>query len=62
MPRIREVVEDIADALDTVGLLNVQLAVRDGEVFVLEANPRSSRTVPFISKTAASRSPKSPLR
>jgi len=52
MPRIREVVEDIADALNTVGLLNVQLAVRDGEVFVLEANPRSSRTVPFISKTA----------
>ncbi|MBV0900608.1 carbamoyl-phosphate synthase large subunit [Haloarcula salina] len=52
MPRIREVVEDIADALDTVGLLNVQLAVRDGEVYVLEANPRSSRTVPFISKTA----------
>jgi len=52
MPRIREVVEDIADALDTVGLLNVQLAVRNGEVYVLEANPRSSRTVPFISKTA----------
>jgi len=51
MPRIREVTEDIADALDTVGLLNVQLAVRDGEVYVLEANPRSSRTVPFISKT-----------
>ncbi|WP_226010623.1 carbamoyl-phosphate synthase large subunit [Halomicrobium salinisoli] len=51
MPRIREVVEDIADALDTVGLLNVQLAVRDGEVYVLEANPRSSRTVPFIAKT-----------
>jgi carbamoyl-phosphate synthase large subunit len=51
MPRIREVVEDIADALDTVGLLNVQLAVRDGNVYVLEANPRSSRTVPFIAKT-----------
>ena len=51
MPRIREVTEAIADALDTVGLLNVQLAVRDGEVYVLEANPRSSRTVPFISKT-----------
>ena len=48
--RVREVVEDIATALDTVGLLNVQLAVRDGEVFVLEANPRSSRTVPFVSK------------
>jgi len=51
MPRIREVTEEIARALDTVGLLNVQLAVRDGEVYVLEANPRSSRTVPFISKT-----------
>ncbi|MFC7073732.1 carbamoyl-phosphate synthase large subunit [Halovenus rubra] len=48
--RVREVVEDIAEALDTVGLLNVQLAVRDGEVYVLEANPRSSRTVPFVSK------------
>ena len=51
MPRIRELTEQIATALDTVGLLNVQLAVRDGTVFVLEANPRSSRTVPFISKT-----------
>ncbi|MFB6105353.1 MAG: carbamoyl-phosphate synthase large subunit [Halobacteriaceae archaeon] len=50
MARVREVVEDIAVALDTVGLLNVQLAVRDGEVYVLEANPRSSRTVPFVSK------------
>ena len=51
MPRIREVVEDIAEALETEGLLNVQLAVRDGTVYVLEANPRSSRTVPFIAKT-----------
>ena len=49
--RVREVVDRIADALDTVGLLNVQLAVRDGEVYALEANPRSSRTVPFVSKT-----------
>ncbi len=48
--RVREVVEKIAQELDTVGLLNVQLAVRDGEVYVLEANPRSSRTVPFVSK------------
>ncbi|MFC6729896.1 carbamoyl-phosphate synthase large subunit, partial [Natronoarchaeum mannanilyticum] len=48
--RVREVAEDIAEALDTVGLLNVQLAVKDEEVYVLEANPRSSRTVPFISK------------
>ncbi|MFC4550745.1 MULTISPECIES: carbamoyl-phosphate synthase large subunit [Halorussus] len=48
--RVRDVVEDIAVALDTVGLLNVQLAVKEGEVYVLEANPRSSRTVPFVSK------------
>ncbi|MCL7417123.1 MAG: carbamoyl-phosphate synthase large subunit, partial [Halalkalicoccus sp.] len=50
MGRIREVTEEIARALDTVGLLNVQLAVYKGEVYVLEANPRSSRTVPFVSK------------
>ncbi|MEF8778936.1 MAG: carbamoyl-phosphate synthase large subunit, partial [Natronomonas sp.] len=50
LERVREVTLDIARALDTVGLLNVQLAVRDGEVYVLEANPRSSRTVPFVSK------------
>ncbi len=48
--RVREVVEDIAIELSTVGLLNVQLAVQDGEVYVLEANPRASRTVPFVSK------------
>jgi carbamoyl-phosphate synthase large subunit len=48
--RVREVVENIAVGLDTVGLLNVQLAVQNGEVYVLEANPRSSRTVPFVSK------------
>ncbi|EJN59370.1 carbamoyl-phosphate synthase large subunit [Halogranum rubrum] len=48
--RVREVTEDIARALDTVGLMNVQLAVKDGEVYVLEANPRSSRTVPYVSK------------
>jgi len=50
LARVREVTEDIAVALDTVGLLNVQLAVKDGDVYVLEANPRSSRTVPFVSK------------
>lgn len=48
--RVREVVDDIARELSTVGLLNVQLAVQDGEVYVLEANPRASRTVPFVSK------------
>jgi len=40
----------LADALEVVGLLNVQYAVKDGTVFVIEANPRASRTVPFVSK------------
>ncbi len=40
----------LAEALDVRGLLNVQYAVKAGEVFVLEANPRASRTVPFVSK------------
>ncbi|MGH3733238.1 MAG: carbamoyl-phosphate synthase large subunit [Acidimicrobiales bacterium] len=40
----------IADALEVVGLINVQYAVKSGEVFVLEANPRASRTVPFVAK------------
>src|SRR5947208_5670523 len=40
----------LADALDVRGLLNVQYAVKDGEVSVIEANPRASRTVPFVSK------------
>ena len=41
---------EIATALGVRGLINVQYAVRDGEVYVLEANPRASRTVPFCSK------------
>ena len=41
---------ELAEALDVVGLLNVQYAVKDGRVLVLEANPRASRTVPFVSK------------
>ncbi len=40
----------LADALDVVGLLNVQYAVKDETVYVLEANPRASRTVPFVAK------------
>jgi carbamoyl-phosphate synthase large subunit len=40
----------LADALQVVGLLNVQYAVKAGDVFVIEANPRASRTVPFVSK------------
>ncbi len=40
----------IALALDTVGLLNVQFAIKDDKVYIIEANPRASRTVPFICK------------
>ena len=40
----------IADALDVKGLINAQFAVRDGDGFVIEANPRASRTVPFVAK------------
>jgi carbamoyl-phosphate synthase large subunit len=45
-----ELVGRLGPALGVVGLLNVQLALADGELFVLEANPRASRTVPFASK------------
>src|SRR5262245_10771932 len=47
---IADTVRALARGLGVVGLLNVQLAVADGDVFVLEANPRASRTVPFASK------------
>ncbi|MGD1012794.1 MAG: carbamoyl-phosphate synthase large subunit [Acidimicrobiales bacterium] len=40
----------IAESLQVVGLINVQYAVKDDEVYVLEANPRASRTVPFVAK------------
>jgi carbamoyl-phosphate synthase large subunit len=40
----------IASELGVVGLMNIQYAIKDGEVFVLEVNPRASRTVPFVSK------------
>jgi carbamoyl-phosphate synthase large subunit len=47
---IREVVRTLARELGVVGLINVQLALADGTLYVLEANPRASRTVPFASK------------
>jgi carbamoyl-phosphate synthase large subunit len=47
---LHENTKKIADALEVVGLINVQYAVKDGDVFVLEANPRASRTVPFVAK------------
>ena len=48
--RVRDYTKKIALGLGVVGLINIQYAVRDGVVYVLEANPRASRTVPFISK------------
>jgi carbamoyl-phosphate synthase large subunit len=47
---LRVATQKIAEALQVVGLINVQFAVRDEEIFVLEANPRASRTVPFVAK------------
>ncbi|MGZ6969173.1 MAG: carbamoyl-phosphate synthase large subunit, partial [Acidimicrobiia bacterium] len=47
---IEEYTHRLAEALDVRGLLNVQYAVKDGTVMVIEANPRASRTVPFVSK------------
>ncbi len=42
--------EALARALDVVGLMNVQFAVKNGEVYLIEVNPRASRTVPFVAK------------
>ncbi len=42
--------EILAKALQVVGLMNVQYAVKDGEIYILEVNPRASRTVPFVAK------------
>jgi carbamoyl-phosphate synthase large subunit len=57
----REIVEDIkrqtealALALNVVGLMNVQFAVKDGEIYLIEVNPRASRTVPFVAKAVGS--------
>jgi carbamoyl-phosphate synthase large subunit len=49
--RMREHTVALARALGVVGLINVQFAIKDGIVYVLEVNPRASRTVPFVSKT-----------
>ena len=47
---MRDVVRRMALELNVVGLMNVQLAWQDGEIYVIEVNPRASRTVPFVSK------------
>ncbi|GGA13531.1 carbamoyl-phosphate synthase large subunit [Neptunicoccus cionae] len=45
---------DMALALNVVGLMNVQFAIKNGEIFILEVNPRASRTVPFVAKAVNS--------
>jgi len=50
LEQIRTATREIALAVGVVGLLNVQYAVHAGELYVIEANPRASRTVPFVSK------------
>ena len=50
LEQIKDHTKKIALALKTVGLLNVQFAIKDDNVYIIEANPRASRTVPFIAK------------
>lgn len=50
LQQIKDHTRTIALALNTVGLINIQFAVKDDVVYVIEANPRASRTVPFIAK------------
>ena len=50
MQQIKDHTKKIALALNTVGLINIQFAIKDDVVYIIEANPRASRTVPFIAK------------
>ncbi len=50
MQQIIDITKKIAVELKTVGLMNIQFAIKDDKVYVIEANPRASRTVPFIAK------------
>lgn len=48
---VRQASHDLAKAIGVIGLMNIQFAIKDGELFLIEVNPRASRTVPFVSKT-----------
>ena len=50
LQQIKDHTVKIAKALNTVGLINIQFAIKDDKVYIIEANPRASRTVPFIAK------------
>jgi len=47
---VKEATQKLALALNVIGLLNIQFAIKDNELYVLEVNPRASRTIPFVSK------------
>ncbi len=49
--KIKKITWKIAYGLRTIGLINIQFAIKNNEIYVLEANPRASRTVPYVSKT-----------
>ncbi|MCW8884821.1 MAG: carbamoyl-phosphate synthase large subunit, partial [Motiliproteus sp.] len=52
--KMRDIVKAMALELGVIGLMNTQLAYQDGEIYVIEVNPRASRTVPFVSKCIGS--------
>lgn len=51
---VKEQTRALAKALNVVGLMNIQFAVKDGEIYLIEVNPRASRTVPFVAKATDS--------
>jgi carbamoyl-phosphate synthase large subunit len=51
--RLRAQTEQLAKALKVIGLMNIQFAVKGNDIYVLEVNPRASRTVPFVSKATS---------
>lgn len=51
--RMREMARELALALNVVGLMNAQFAIKDDDIYVIEVNPRGSRTVPFVSKATS---------
>ncbi len=48
--RVIQAAKALAKGLNVIGLMNIQFAIKDGDIYVIEANPRASRTVPFVSK------------
>ena len=49
--KVKKQTEALAKALNVIGLMNIQFAIKDGEIYLIEVNPRASRTVPFVAKS-----------